>query len=75
VERLAFIQKFYEQPNACIAGHAVPLAAKVANGEVGINPSNAFAVHASVEQATDGGYTGWSSANDSPFKLRAVLLC
>ena len=75
VKRLAFMQKFHEQPYARIAGNAAPLCAKVANREMRINPRDAFAVHASVEQAANGGYASWSRANDSPFKLCAVLLC
>jgi len=75
VKRLAFIQEFNKQPNARIARHTVPLAAKVPNREMPINPRDAFTVHARVKQATDGGYASWSRANDSPFKLRAVLVC
>ena len=74
MERLAFIEKFLKQSNACVARHTVPLGAKVPNREMRINPCNTFTVHARVKQATDGGYASWSRANDSPFKLRAVLV-
>ena len=69
------MEKFLKKSNSRIARHTVPLGTKVPNREMRINPCNAFAVHARVEQATDGGYTSWSRANDSPFKLRAVLVC
>ena len=75
VKRLAFMQKFLKQPNACIAGNTAPLCAKVANREVRIDPRDAFAVHARVNQAANGGHARWSRANDSPFKLCGVLLC
>ena len=69
------MKEFHEQPNARIAGNAAPLCAKVAHREMRVNPSNAFAVHARVNQAANGGHARWSRANDSPFKLHAVLVC